>query len=302
LHSCKVLSCKVRLALLQRDKNHANEYVIEAYHLSDPQEKQTALQLCPDHPAAHNNLGLLLENDNQHTAALYHYQQALKIRPHYTEAWVGVGDIYYKQGQWPLSIEAYLQICSEHTRARQRVAELLRDNRYRIADGNVVLTHQSLSLLYDKQRLQQLHQQAVQCRNYDRAIAPKAETLRSILVQVVVFQALHFNIGKHDLSLVSGEQLNQIAITLLNKDTGTILIQGHADSQPFKGKSQAESDYLNWQLSRNRAESVKAALVSRHVPSQRMKTYPYGSSRPLVDGQNETAFAQNRRVEIEMSD
>jgi chemotaxis protein MotB len=57
---------------------------------------------------------------------------------------------------------------------------------------------------------------------------------------------------------------------------------------------------LNWQLSQNRAESVKAALAQRGVLN--MKTFGYGENRPLVSGESEAALAKNRRVEIEVVD
>jgi flagellar motor protein MotB len=105
----------------------------------------------------------------------------------------------------------------------------------------------------------------------------------------------------------------------MNNKTQNILIHGHSDSQAFVGFSKTESDYLNWQLfeakvfvgtysqkllprNQKRADSVKAALAWRGVLQFRMKTFGYGSSRPLVSGDSEAALAQNRRVEIEVGD
>ncbi|MDM8563755.1 tetratricopeptide repeat protein [Candidatus Marithioploca araucensis] len=286
--------------------DQATKNVIKVYHLrhtlSQARQKsllQQALNFCPNHAQAHNNLGVLLEKEDDNTAALYHYRQAVSSQPDYVEAWLGIGDILYKQGQYPLSLEAYLQICTKHPRARLRITELLRGNRYRTVDGSQVMGHESLSLLFDKTRLQGFYQKVINCRQIDKSIAPNLGATKMILEETtVIFRPFHFKVGQHDLSLISEAQCDEVATSLINKEN--ILIYGHSDSQDFANHSERESDYLNWQLSQNRAESVKAALAQRGVLN--MKTFGYGDSRPLVSGESEAALAQNRRVEIEVVD
>jgi len=290
--------------------DQATQNVIKVYHLrqtlSLAQKKsllQQALNLCPNHAHAHNNLGVLLEQAGDNTAALYHYRQAVNSQPDYVEAWLGIGDILYQQGQFPLSLEAYLQICTEHPRARLRITELLRGNRYRTVDGSQVMGNESLSLLFDKNRLQSAYQKVINCRQVDKSIAPDIRTTKIILETIVIFRHFYFKVGEHDLSLVSERQLDEVATALINtKKTQNILIHGHSDSQAFAGFSKTESKYLNWQLSQKRAGSVKAALAQRGVLNYRMKTFAYGDSRPLVSGESEAALAENRRVEIELGD
>jgi len=283
--------------------DEANNYVAEASYLDDLLHRtqqqellQQALTLCPDHPEAHTHLGIILEKEDNDILAIYHYQQALTKRPNYAQAWVGLGDIYHKQGQLPLSFNAYLHVCTQHVHARQRVAELLRDNRYRISDGDRVLNYKSLSLLYDRKRLQQLHQMANRCRNRH-----SKKTIRAILQPVAVFRQNNFEANQSNLMCVSEAQLDELAITLIDIGAKNILIRGHSDSQPVKGKTPAKSHQLNWQLSGDRAKLVKEALVLRGVLKKRIKTYSYGDSRPLVKGNNKAAWAKNRRVEIEVN-
>jgi outer membrane protein OmpA-like peptidoglycan-associated protein len=286
----------------------ANDYVTEGSYLDDiihrEQKKdsfQQALILCPNHPEAHNNLAAMLALENKNSEALYHYQQALKQRPDYPEAWIGIGNVYDQQNQWPLSFEAYLQICTTHLHARQRVAELLRNHRYRTVTGEVILNQDSLMLLYDKRRLQHLHQLTTQCRNHNKSVAANVNTVRAILQPIVIFQPIHLKMEQHDLSLVSEEQLDYIAMTLDEIKAKNIIIRGHSSSQPFKGKTKTESYRLNWQLSQNRAKWVKSALNQRGIPDNRIKIYAYGDSRPLVKDNNESAWAKNRRVELEVN-
>jgi len=148
--------------------DQATQNVIKVYHLrhtlSLAQQKsllQQAINLCPNHAQAHNNLGVLLEQEGDNTVALYHYRQAVSNQPDYVKAWLSIGNILYEQGQYPLSLEAYLQICTQHPRARILITELLHGNRYRTVDGSFVLGFESLSLLFDKTRLQSFYQKVI---------------------------------------------------------------------------------------------------------------------------------------------
>ncbi|MEN8221206.1 MAG: OmpA family protein [Pseudomonadota bacterium] len=278
----------------------ANEYIIEAYYY--PERQQTllkdALRLCPNHALANNNLAVILEKQHQYVQAFKLYQQAIKAG--YKSAWLGIGSIYYQQKQFPLSLEAYLQVCNEEQAARKRVIELLRDQRYKTADSKVILNQQSLELLYDKSRLQRLYQQAAKCRNNFRELTPQEGKLRAILIPVAIFQAIQFETGKHELSLVSNTQLNEIAGALSKQPGKMINIKGHSDTQGFAGKSQSESDKLNLELSKNRAKSMKQALIKRGIASNRINTYGYGASQPLIMDYDPIALSKNRRVEIEI--
>ncbi len=262
---------------------------------------QQALALCPDHPLAHYHFGAVLAQEKNYTEALYHYQQALTHRPNYSPAWVGIGNVYSKQGQRPLGFEAYLSVCTRNRRARQRVTELLRGNRYRIVDGDVVLSNKSLSLLYDRKRLQNLYQMANRCYRHDKSIASHSMALKAILQPVAIFRQIDYEVGKEDLTLISEAQLEEIALALINIDARRVIIRGHSARQPFKGKTLTESKPLIWQLSRNRAKSVAAALAVRGFNRSRISYYGYGASRPLVRGNNKAAWVKNRRVEVEVS-
>jgi len=82
----------------------ANQYVVRALATDIQQKKYFQRALCPTHPEAHNNLAVVLEQEQNYSEAIMHYQQALKNRPNYVKAHLGLGDVYYKQGQLPLSL------------------------------------------------------------------------------------------------------------------------------------------------------------------------------------------------------
>ena len=48
---------------------------------------QEALQRCPEHAEAHNNLAAILEEEGDYERALSHYRRALKTKPDFAAAW-----------------------------------------------------------------------------------------------------------------------------------------------------------------------------------------------------------------------
>lgn len=69
-------------------------------------------------------------------------------------------------------------------------------------------------------------------------------------------------------------------------------IGGHTDSRG--------SDEYNVALAQRRAASVRAYLAARGVDQGRLEIVSYGEERPAVTGENEGAWAQNRRAEFDL--
>ena len=55
---------------------------------------------------------------------------------------------------------------------------------------------------------------------------------------------------------------------------------------------------MNMKLSRDRAEAVKAYLVSKGVNASRIEAVGYGSTQPIADNRTEEGKQKNRRVEF----
>ncbi len=284
--------------------DQADSLVKRSYFLPPAQEKtllQYALNICPNHAIAHNNYANLLENESKYKLALSHYHQAIKLRPQLFQAWIGIADVYYTKKQYALSLEAYLQACTKHPHARKRVTEILKNNRYRNVEKGEIITTENLALLYNKQRLKKMLELTKQCQTKFKSINTSGAT-KGILTTIITFRNLQFQTGKSDLNLISGKQLNYIASTLIIEDIKKIKISGHSDNQIFRGKTREQSKHLNWQLSLNRAKSIKQALILRGVESSNIKTAGYGNTRPIALGESEAAYAKNRRVEIKIGD
>lgn len=84
--------------------------------------------------------------------------------------------------------------------------------------------------------------------------------------------------------------LVDVAATLNEYPNTTISVEGHADKRG--------DDSYNMTLSRQRAENVGVVLARQNVMPERLSVTGYGETRPVDYGDNDAAYARNRRVEI----
>jgi len=270
----------------------------QAFHLSQQgrhelaqQALETAIQNCPSSAKSYNNLAEVFLAKGEKAKAIEQQQKALAINPNLSEAWNGLGEIYYQQGRFPLSLEAHLHACQTDKDSKQRVTELLKDNRYAVTEEGEILDKESLLLLYDKQRRQAIDDMISACglRGLSRIDEP-----------VATFRNFQFQTGKANLEFGSERQLNEIAAALQELSNQTIKIYGHTDTQPFPNTTPSESKRRNQELALARANSVAEELSSRGIANHRLQTKGFGQEKPLVHGNNPRAWAKNRRVEIQV--
>ncbi len=69
-----------------------------------------------------------------------------------------------------------------------------------------------------------------------------------------------------------------------------VSIQGHTDERGTR-------EY-NLALGQKRAEALRKALVTLGVPDAQLEAVSLGEEKPMNQGTDETAFAQNRRAEL----
>jgi peptidoglycan-associated lipoprotein len=69
-----------------------------------------------------------------------------------------------------------------------------------------------------------------------------------------------------------------------------VSLEGHADERG--------SREYNLALGERRAQAVKQQMLLLGATSQQIRVTSYGEERPAVEGHNEQAWSQNRRVEI----
>ena len=100
---------------------------------------------------------------------------------------------------------------------------------------------------------------------------------------------LEFDLGKATIRSKSYASLNRVAGLLVEKNF-SLKLAGHTDNTGSKE--------LNLRLSKERAESVKAYLVSQGANASRIEATGYGMGQPIATNKTAAGRQKNRRVEF----
>ncbi|MDY8135124.1 OmpA family protein [Aquimarina sp. 2201CG5-10] len=102
-----------------------------------------------------------------------------------------------------------------------------------------------------------------------------------------------FDSGKSSIKSESNSVLNDIVKILGEYPTAKFVIEGHTDS--------AGREASNQKLSDARANAVKNYLVENGIDQFRLSAIGYGENKPIATNKTRAGRAQNRRVEINLS-
>jgi len=105
---------------------------------------------------------------------------------------------------------------------------------------------------------------------------------------------INFDYDSDVIRAESKPTLDKIVAMLKSESTMQLIIEGHTDSDGTTEHNEV--------LSQERANSVKAYLVSAGISSSRLFTEGYGESTPVAPNTTATGKAQNRRVELVVKD
>lgn len=122
-------------------------------------------------------------------------------------------------------------------------------------------------------------------------ILPKevVETCEEELARLLDASRIEFDPGSDQISSSKAALLDLTARAAADCP-GTLRVEGHTDN--------TGSAAINENLSRRRAEAVRAALIQRGVAPSRLIAAGYGPARPIGDNATEEGRAMNRRIEI----
>lgn len=101
---------------------------------------------------------------------------------------------------------------------------------------------------------------------------------------------LYFVEGRDEFTEGSKRDFDRVFAEIAKRPVPDVLVIGHTDS--------VGTDAFNDNLSRQRAEVVKRALVTRGIAAQNIDTVGRGKREQLVATGDNVAEARNRRVEI----
>lgn len=142
----------------------------------------------------------------------------------------------------------------------------------------------------DFERARMLLEQAV--ANYPGSACAEAavELAEAVAAVIVVRAPIYFEFDRARITDEAAMKLQAKAEILQNFPNLAVTIEGHADNRGSLEYNQA--------LGQRRAESAKKYLVNLGLPAAMFRTVSYGEERPVAQGNNEAAWAQNRRDEF----
>jgi len=125
----------------------------------------------------------------------------------------------------------------------------------------------------------------------ERMARDAAERSRAVAADLAAM--INFDYDQANVRPADQATLDRKAVILVANPKVKIRISGHADERG--------SDEYNLALGNRRAAAAKRYLQNKGVDASRVDVISYGEERPLNPGSDETAFAQNRRDEFEVT-
>jgi peptidoglycan-associated lipoprotein len=125
----------------------------------------------------------------------------------------------------------------------------------------------------------------------ERMAREAAERGRAVSADLAAM--INFDYDQAVVRQADQETLDRKAAILIANPNVRIRIAGHADERG--------SDEYNLALGNRRAAAAKRYLENKGVDGSRIEVVSYGEERPLNPGSDETAYAQNRRDEFEVT-
>lgn len=119
---------------------------------------------------------------------------------------------------------------------------------------------------------------------------PEPEPQMPSLPRRMTLDGVNFEPGSVRLTPDSITILDNAAASLNAWGEVRVEVAGHTDS--------SHSAAFNLELSRRRAEAVRAYLVKKGVRAERLTARGYGESQPVADNRTAAGRMQNRRVEL----
>ncbi len=127
----------------------------------------------------------------------------------------------------------------------------------------------------------------------DAANARNNESATMASLRATLTATVHFDLDQSELR-PEDKAILDAKVPILQANPSVMLrIGGNTDERG--------SDEYNLALGQRRAAAARAYLVQHGIAESRMETISYGEERPVAQGSNESAWAQNRRAEFEIT-
>ena len=127
----------------------------------------------------------------------------------------------------------------------------------------------------------------------ERIKAEEEERARAAAKEAFTNEDVYFEFDSSALLPASQDLLSKKAGYMLAMSGLSVTIEGHCDERG--------TDAYNMALGERRAEAAKAFLVNLGVNPSQISTISYGEERPVDTGNNEAAWAKNRRAHFKIN-
>ena len=137
-----------------------------------------------------------------------------------------------------------------------------------------------------------------------QSILGNREDIKIVGDRFIFETELLFDSASAELQITGKEKLSEIGLTL--KETTNeipenidwiIMVEGHTDKRPINTSKYPS----NWELSTARANSVLKLLLELGFQPNRIAAAGYGEFYPISDGNTNSDFQQNRRIELKLT-
>ena len=140
----------------------------------------------------------------------------------------------------------------------------------------------------EMERQRQLEEERLAAERAERLKADAMERDMMMSKNRFLNENIYFDFDDATLDYQAQQLLKQKAMWLRNNPDTYAVIEGHCDERG--------TNAYNLALGERRAESARAFLINLGISASRLTTISYGEEKPLDMGQNEEAWAKNRRA------
>ncbi len=156
------------------------------------------------------------------------------------------------------------------------------------------------------QRVQELNRYRSDFFGRLREILSDREDIRIVGDRFVFQSEVLFPPGGAELNEGGREEMLKVAEALIDigreipDDISWVLrVDGHTDNVPLSGTGQFKD---NWELSQARSLSVVKYFIDKGISPERLVAAGFGEYQPLEQGDTPEARAQNRRIELKLTE
>jgi outer membrane protein OmpA-like peptidoglycan-associated protein len=211
----------------------------------------------------------------------------------------GTRDLAYVADRRALIADARGEAMQSAQQQQQTVGQMNAAERAQLAAtsgqlgrANMQLALQGQALVTEQQRRADADKRAAKAAADLAAFASVKQDPRGMVI--TLSGGVLFVTNKADLLPGAQVKLNQVADALATQDTESkIVVDGYTDSQGAAA--------YNQDLSQRRAQSVRDYLVTRGIAPDRITAQGFGLNSPVADNATPEGRANNRRVEIVVS-